>query len=222
MAGSGELRDVMKAFLRKEYKNIKEDDLMLGRVVAVYDEPGDPYYGTVDVEPSDGSPVLYNVRVNAVMENASRGSFTFPKLYSDVVVVKFQKDLDAVVLLYSHIEKVEHILDREHVTRVQRVSTPDPGRFQDVEESEEYTQIRQTDTDIELEGSVVKAGSDMGGEFEPMVLGNALGDLLSELINTVKGAKTVDGKPLDPATIAELEVLSTKVETIKSQVCQVQ
>lgn len=226
MGGSGELRDVLKTFMRKEFKSIKEDDLFLGRVVAVYSDPAEDFYGTVDVDPVDGdSPTMYNVRVNAVMEGASRGSFTFPKLNSEVVVVKFQKDLDAVILLYSHIEKVEHVFDRELIARVQKVNTANPERYDVVEETDEFTQIRQTTTDIELKGAVVKAGSNMAAAFEPMVLGNVLAGLVTSLLDILSAATvttSIGPQPFLPDTLAKLTELKGKVDTIKSQICQLQ
>jgi hypothetical protein len=225
MATTADLRNVLQALMKKEFKNVKEDDIFIGSVVKIFDEVGSEYYGTVHVQPADDSPILYNVRVNAVMEGANRGKFTFPKLYSDVIGVKYQKDLDAVILLFSHIEKVEYIIDKEIIHKVQKVTTPDPELYDTVTEEVEFTHIRQTTTDIELKANVIKAGNNMSGIFEPMVLGDTLTSLLNDLVNILKAAKvstSIGPQPFLPDTLVKLEQLAAGVNDIKSQVCKLQ
>jgi len=57
----------------------------------------------------------------------------------------------------------------------------------------------------------------VGGTVEKAVKGNTLTSLLSRLLTTISTATTVDGKPLNPATIQQLTQISTELQTVLSQ-----
>jgi hypothetical protein len=226
-ADLSDFREAIKGVIKLHLNQIKEDDILLGKVVKIHDDPDNEHYGTVDVRPTGGEwPIITYVRVNAVMQSAKRGLFTFPKLNSDVIITKYHRDSDAVILLYSHIEKMESIIDEEIISRVQKVTTNNPSKYLDVtEDADEFTHIRQTTTDIELKGASIKMGSDMEEDFEPAVLGTKLADLLTEVLDMLAAATVttaIGPQPFLPDTQVKINDIKAKVEDIKSAIVTLQ
>lgn len=140
------IRHALRRIIAQEFPQLEEEQVFLGKVVNIRNTPGEEYYGTVDVEPYNGDPIVYKVRTNGKSKTASRGRFVFPKLNSDVIVCQFDDNNDAYIAFTSHILEIQEIVDEQKVTKVEAVTTADPELADDVEVTGKYSQVTQDPT----------------------------------------------------------------------------
>ncbi|MEM6734476.1 MAG: hypothetical protein AAF620_00260 [Bacteroidota bacterium] len=142
------IRDSIKRIVDQEFPKLREEQVIIGDVVAVYDDPNGDGFGTIDVLPNNGSPIIYNSRLNATLEGITRGTVIFPKLFSQVVVLMQDSGQDSFVILCNHVNLVMQVSDREIISKVERVTTENEEDF------ENFTLDGQ-DTEIAHDGHTV-------------------------------------------------------------------
>lgn len=90
-------RKALKQFIT----GVQRPTMLTGKVVRTADE-------TCDVEPSDGGPVLYNVRIKPAINNTAFGILPYPKVGSTCIVAELDGNANKYVLLQA--EELERVL----------------------------------------------------------------------------------------------------------------
>lgn len=92
------MSELIREALKKIAGNNNKILLTTGRVISVSKE-------TCDVEPSDGSPTYFEVRLRAVIDNKEDGFVIAPRVNSEVVIGLIDKD-NAILLSVAEPESV--------------------------------------------------------------------------------------------------------------------
>lgn len=87
--------------LKEFVKGMQRPPLLTGKVVAV---DGD----TCDVDPSDGGPTLYSVRVKTAVGTSEVGTIVWPKVGSTCIVAELDGDANKYILVSC--EQVDRVL----------------------------------------------------------------------------------------------------------------
>ena len=144
------IRDSIERIVREQFPKLDRDEIITGQVLEVYDTEGQDDYGTCDIEPNNGDPTLFNVRLNGTVEGDKRGRIQFPKVGSDVIVQLIEDGVDSFVVLFTHVDKVVELSDVSSSSKVSLVTNNDPDNFEDITETGEATEIFHDGTLINI------------------------------------------------------------------------
>lgn len=156
--GSNSISSIRKSILRiaeQGFDDISGDLIIVATVKETFSDVADlDTFGTMTcfdnkskIEVSD---VPLNAHINDDGSTGVSGKYTFPKVGSDVYLVRDVDDNHEryICVLFSHIDSVFEMYNTSKSTKLIEVDTPDPDEPYETEETGRASEIKQTPTEI--------------------------------------------------------------------------